>query len=64
MIGGLDKYDRSILKYLLHNPPATTNRIAERVDMSWTTVDRHLKELGKKGFVIKRNKKWALQEEV
>ncbi|MCK4327797.1 MAG: hypothetical protein KAW41_05010 [Candidatus Diapherotrites archaeon] len=51
----LDVFDKAILHYLLHIPGwATTNNIANRLEVSWNTADAHLKRLVGYGFVIKK----------
>jgi DNA-binding transcriptional ArsR family regulator len=44
----LDVYDKEILRALYkYNHEMSTNQIAEILQMSWTTVDTHLRVLDK-----------------
>ena len=45
--------------------PSSTNKVTEHTDYSWKTVDKYLKQLQEKGYVLKikenDSEKWRLR---
>jgi len=53
----IDFYDKQILRLLLRkNGWLNTNQIAEALDISWNTANKHLIKLFRIGYVIKGRK--------
>lgn len=50
----LDHYDKAIILFLGHVGESTTNVIAEELEISWATTQKHLQRLGSRGYVILR----------
>jgi len=64
----LDRYDSSILTYLLKEDwPVTTEMVGKELEISWNTAQVHLYKLKSEGLVkgkrVGRQNQWMLTDE-
>jgi len=62
----LDNTDKAIIHFLVNNGEATTNKIAEELNIGWATTKTHVIDLYKLGYLTARmqdgKKYWRVVE--